>query len=149
MRRAVLGALAALGADQLGDLGLHQLLRDRPNRLADHVSVLLAQHLPDDLLDRHPVLHPAIAGLLPRRTVRTPTKNERRGGRTYTVPSDPLLHHATGRVDEARAAWRPGDSSAATLQRAAAEHQNAYALPQMTDSVAAAAPRSSVLSRCP
>jgi hypothetical protein len=56
MRRAVLGALTVLGTDELRDLGLHQLLRHRPDRLADHVTVLLAQHLPDDLLDRHPVL---------------------------------------------------------------------------------------------
>jgi hypothetical protein len=56
VRRAVLGALTALGADQLGDLGLHQLLSHRPNRLADHVCMLIAQHLPDDLQDRHPVL---------------------------------------------------------------------------------------------
>src|SRR5512132_629338 len=55
MRRAVLAALAMLGADQLRHFGLHQLLRDRPHRLADHVCVLIAQHLPDDLLDRHPV----------------------------------------------------------------------------------------------
>jgi hypothetical protein len=35
-------------------------LRHRPHRLADHVTVLLAQHLPDDLLDRHPLgtVHP-------------------------------------------------------------------------------------------
>jgi len=37
------------------DLELHQLLRDRPDRLADHIAMLIAQHLPDDLLDRHPV----------------------------------------------------------------------------------------------
>jgi hypothetical protein len=55
MRRTVLGALPVGGADQLGHLGLHQLLRDRPDRLADDVTVLLVQHLPDDLLDRHPV----------------------------------------------------------------------------------------------
>ncbi len=55
MRRAVLAALAALRTDQLRHLRLHQLLRDRPDGLADHVTVLLAQHLPDDLLDRHPV----------------------------------------------------------------------------------------------
>jgi hypothetical protein len=55
MRRAVLGALPVRGTDELADLGLHELLRDRPHRLADHVTVLLAQHLPDDLLDRHPV----------------------------------------------------------------------------------------------
>jgi hypothetical protein len=55
MRRAVLGALTAGGADQLGDLGLHQLLRHQAHGLADHVTVLLAQHLADDLLDRHPV----------------------------------------------------------------------------------------------
>jgi hypothetical protein len=56
MRRAVLGPLAALGTDQLGDLDLHQLPSHRPDRLADHVAMLIAQHLLDDLLDRHPVL---------------------------------------------------------------------------------------------
>ena len=56
MRRAVLGpALTALGADQLGDLELHHLARDGLDRFADHVSVLIEQHLLDDLLDRHPV----------------------------------------------------------------------------------------------
>jgi hypothetical protein len=56
MRRAILGpALAALGPDQLRDLELHQLRRDRPDRLADHIGMLIEQHLPDDLLDRHPV----------------------------------------------------------------------------------------------
>ena len=29
--------------------------RDRLDRLADHIGVLVEQHLPDDLLDRHPV----------------------------------------------------------------------------------------------
>jgi hypothetical protein len=55
MRGPVLGPLTMSGTDQLGHLGFHQLLRDHPDRLADHVTVLLAQHLPDDLLDRHPV----------------------------------------------------------------------------------------------
>jgi hypothetical protein len=55
MRRTVLAALAMLSADQLGHFGPHQLLRDRPHRLADHVTMLIAQHPPDDLLDRHPV----------------------------------------------------------------------------------------------
>jgi Histidine kinase-like ATPase domain len=47
--------LAALSPDQLGHLELHQLRRDGLDRLADHVGVLIEQHLPDDLLDRHPV----------------------------------------------------------------------------------------------
>jgi hypothetical protein len=56
MRRRVLrAALAALGADQLRNLELHHLRHDRLDRLADHVGVLIEQHLPDDLLDRHPV----------------------------------------------------------------------------------------------
>jgi hypothetical protein len=56
MRRAIIGpALAAIGADQLGDLELHQLCGDGLDRLADHIGVLIEQHLPDDLLDRHPV----------------------------------------------------------------------------------------------
>jgi hypothetical protein len=55
MRRAILGALTVLSADQLGHLGLHQLLCHQAHRLADHVAVLLAQHPADDLLDRHPL----------------------------------------------------------------------------------------------
>jgi hypothetical protein len=55
MRGTVLGALAVLGADQLGHLDLHQLPRQPRHRLAQHIGVLIDQHLPDDLLDRHPV----------------------------------------------------------------------------------------------
>jgi hypothetical protein len=55
MRRAVLGALPALSPDQLADLDLHQLPGQPLHRLAQHVGVLVDQHLPDDLLDRHPV----------------------------------------------------------------------------------------------
>ena len=56
MRRAIAGAtLATLGANQLGHLELHQLLRDGLRGLAQNVGVLIEQHLPDDLLDRHPV----------------------------------------------------------------------------------------------
>jgi hypothetical protein len=55
MGRAILGPLTVISADELGHLGLHQLASDRPHGLSDHVAVLLAQHLPDDLLDRHPV----------------------------------------------------------------------------------------------
>jgi hypothetical protein len=55
MRRTVLAPLAVGRTDELGNLGLHDLPSDRLDRLADHVTVLLAQHLPDDLLDRHPV----------------------------------------------------------------------------------------------
>src|SRR5690606_17515276 len=41
---------------------------------------------------------PAIAGLLVRRTVKKSDDDERRGGRTYNPgPSEPVLHHATGR----------------------------------------------------
>src|SRR5215203_5630416 len=46
--------------------------------------MLLAQHLPDDLLDRHPV--PTGHRRPPfRRTLRSPTNNERRGGRNYVA----------------------------------------------------------------
>jgi hypothetical protein len=56
MRRTILRpALAELGANQPGHLGLHQLARHGLDRLADHVGMLVAQHLPDDLLDRHPL----------------------------------------------------------------------------------------------
>jgi hypothetical protein len=56
MRRSIVGpALTALGPDQLGHLELHHLRRDGPDRLANHIGVLIEQHLPDDLLDRHPV----------------------------------------------------------------------------------------------
>jgi hypothetical protein len=53
-------------ADQLGDLSLHDLARER-HRLTDHLRMLIARLL-DDLVDRHPSW-PAIAGLASR----TPT----------------------------------------------------------------------------
>jgi hypothetical protein len=82
MRRAILGPLAKSGADELGDLDLHQLLRDQTHGLADHVTVLLTQHLPDDLLDRHPL------GTGHRRppfidSVERADDHERHGGRNY------------------------------------------------------------------
>ena len=52
-----------LGARQIADLGVHDLLRNRPDGLADHVGVLIAQHLPNDLEGRH-LSWPALAGLL-------------------------------------------------------------------------------------
>jgi hypothetical protein len=56
MRRTILRSpLAVLGADQLGNLDLHQPLGQPPHALAQHIGVLVDQHLPDDLLDRHPV----------------------------------------------------------------------------------------------
>jgi hypothetical protein len=56
VRRAVIGtALAELGPDQLRHLHLHQLAHQQLQRLAQHIRVLIQQHLPDDLLGRHPV----------------------------------------------------------------------------------------------
>jgi hypothetical protein len=56
VRRPVLRlALTQLGTDQLADLGLHHLLSHPAHTLPDHISAILDQHLPDDLLDRHPV----------------------------------------------------------------------------------------------
>ena len=101
MRRAILGALTTLSADQLTDLGLHQLLRDRPDGLANDVCVLIAQHLPDDLSDRHPVHSGHRRPPYPSNLEKS-DDDERRGGRNY-VPSDAVLHHATGR-DPARPA---------------------------------------------
>jgi hypothetical protein len=47
--------LAELGADQLGHLALHQLAADRLDGCPQHIAVLAHHHVPDDLLDRHPV----------------------------------------------------------------------------------------------
>jgi hypothetical protein len=56
MRRPILRpTLTALGTDQLGHLKLHQLRADGLDRPADHIGVPNEQHLPDDLLGRHPV----------------------------------------------------------------------------------------------
>jgi hypothetical protein len=96
MCRAVLGlALSELSADQLAHFSLHHLLCHEPHALADHIRVNLNQHLPDDLLDRHPVCSghrrpPSLSNL------EKSDDDERRGGRNY-VPTDPVLHHATGR----------------------------------------------------
>jgi hypothetical protein len=68
MRRAILRApLAQLGAHQLADLRLHQPLSDPAHRLAHNIGVVLQQHLPDDLLDRHPVHSGHLPALLRRR----------------------------------------------------------------------------------
>jgi len=95
MRRTIFGpALTALSADQLGHLKLHHLRRDGLDRLADHVSVLIEQHLPDDLLDRHPVGTGHAGASFHRRTLRSPPMMSAGvAGTTLTaVPSDPLLH---------------------------------------------------------
>ena len=47
--------LAALGADQLGHLRLHQLLHDPDQRFAQVVDTLLLEQVADDLLSRHPL----------------------------------------------------------------------------------------------
>ena len=53
MGGAILGALAVLGADQLGDLGVHQPLHEPPERLAQEVGVVLLEQVADDLIGRH------------------------------------------------------------------------------------------------
>jgi hypothetical protein len=72
MRRAILGALTAPGADQLGHLGLHQLLHQPAQRLAHQIRALLRAQPLDDLTGRH-ALDRAIAGASFRRDVELPT----------------------------------------------------------------------------
>jgi hypothetical protein len=99
MRRTVLGpALTVLGADQFADFDLHQLLRDRLDGLADHVGVLVEQHLPDDLLDRHPVGTGHAGASFHRRTLRSPPMMSAgvAGPRFSAVPSDRFLHQTLG-----------------------------------------------------
>src|SRR3954468_14071811 len=93
MRHAILGpALTMGGADQLRHLRLHQLLRHQPHRLANHVTVLLAQHLPDDLLDRHPLGTGHRWRLLSSTPWNEPTILSATVAGTTSVPSDRLLH---------------------------------------------------------
>src|SRR4051812_36212982 len=83
--------------DQLRDLNLHHLPGDGLDRLADHISVLIEQHLLDDLLDRHPVGTGHRRRSFRRRCGK-PDDHERRGGRNrlrgfrptryYTNPRD-------------------------------------------------------------
>jgi hypothetical protein len=92
VRRAILRpALTALGTHELGHLELHHLRRDGLDRLADHVGVLIEQHLPDDLLDRHPVGTGHRWRLLSSNREKS-DDHERRGGRNYVIPSGPVLH---------------------------------------------------------
>jgi hypothetical protein len=56
LREALLGCpLAVGGADQIRDLGLHQLLADPGERLAQVVDPLPLEEVADDLVDRHPL----------------------------------------------------------------------------------------------
>ena len=74
MRSAILRpALTQLRADQLRNLGLHQLLSNPAHTLAHNIGVALQQNLPDDLLDRHSLRTGHQRCLLRRRTVRSPT----------------------------------------------------------------------------
>jgi hypothetical protein len=91
MRRPVRGpTLATLGADQLGHLELHHLRRDGLDRLADHVGVLIEQHLPDDLLDRHPVgtghAAPPFVRAMESPTIFSPRRPEPRSVRPRPTP---------------------------------------------------------------
>jgi len=89
MRHPVLGTtLTELGPDQLRHLHLHQLPAHRLDRFADHVSVLIKQHLPDDLLGRHAVGTGHAALLSSSRE--KPDDSQRRVGRNR-VPSDAVL----------------------------------------------------------
>jgi hypothetical protein len=129
VRRAVRRALPVGGADQLRHFQLHQLLDDQPHRLAQHIRVLVRQHLPGDLLDRHALAlghrgalpssiswnRPTIMGAAVAGTIPRPPKSRRPKPRVaaaealrtaYTassrsrsalIPSDRVLHHATGR----------------------------------------------------
>jgi hypothetical protein len=47
-------ALAIAGAGVLGDLDFHQLLGQPDHGLAQHISVLVGQHLAQQFLDAHP-----------------------------------------------------------------------------------------------
>ena len=96
MRRPIRRALAEFGPDKLGHLALHQPAADGLQRRAHHIAVLAHHHLLDDLLDRHPVGTGHRWRLLSSNLEKS-DDHERRGGRNYAVPSDPVLHHATGR----------------------------------------------------
>jgi hypothetical protein len=55
VRQPLLAPLAALGADQLRHLHLHQLLHDPEQTLSQEVEPLLLEQVADDLLSRHPL----------------------------------------------------------------------------------------------
>ena len=83
MRRAVLGPLAELRTDQLRDLHVHQFLSDGPHRLADHIAMLLARHLPNDLQHRSSCPdRPPPASF--RRSLENSDDDERRGRRNHS-----------------------------------------------------------------
>ena len=74
------GALAAVRADQLRHLRLHQLLHDPAQRLAQEVKPLALQQVADNLLNRHP-LRLGHRGDSSRRRLGGLDEFERRGGR--------------------------------------------------------------------
>jgi hypothetical protein len=84
-------ALAALGADLLGHLDLHQLRANGLNRRAQQITLLIKQHPLDDLLDRHPV-GTGHAALLSSNREKSDDHRRRVGRNLTAVPSDPLLH---------------------------------------------------------
>jgi hypothetical protein len=85
------------GADQLGDLSVHQPLDEPLQRLMQEVGVLIRHQIADDLLGRHPLPLGHRGALLSIVVLRKTDDLERRGGRNYLVLSAAVLHHATGR----------------------------------------------------
>src|SRR5439155_15241595 len=120
VRQPLLAALTALGADQLRNLHLHQLLHHPGQRLAQEVEPALLEQVADDLLSRHPLRlgHRGDSPLV--NSLAGTDESERRGGRTLQpAPSDAQLHHATGRDLVRSGSPRLGrfDSCAAPLRR--------------------------------
>lgn len=87
MRRTILRApLAALSTDH-SLISTSIFLRDGLDRPTDHVAMLIARDLPDDVSDRHPVPFWPSPASYPS-NIEKSDDEERCGGRNY-VPSTP------------------------------------------------------------
>ena len=100
------GALAVAGADQLADLGLHQLLHHPSERLAQKIEALALEQVADNLLSRHLLISAIAVTPLVELHWREADDHERRGGRTTNrlrpTPSYTTLRDVTGLQSLAR-----------------------------------------------
>src|SRR5205814_2262100 len=103
VRQPLLAALPVLGADQLADLHLHQLLHDPAQALTQKVDAVFLKQVANDLLSSHPLRlgHRGDSPLV--NSLAGTDESERRGGRTSTrlrpTRSYTTLWDVTGHYD--------------------------------------------------
>src|SRR5205814_9851791 len=125
VRQPLLAALPVLGADQLADLHLHQLLHDPAQALAQKVDAVFLKQVANDLLSSHPLRlgHRGDSPLV--NSLAGTDESERRGGRTSTRLRPTRSYTYLEIVDVASRAQGVGTSGCCPYLSRRADHPRA------------------------